>query len=759
MATVPLYRPTERLAPNYRADFSVRATPEDFGAAKGRALEQVANSIEGVGRVVSAVQAKEDEARAKEADNAFSDALRNEAYGENGFMLKSGKTAVEAWPGYQKRVEELRLQFGKGLTGEAAKMYQDVSKARVANINQSGIVHTGSERKTWFRDASQARVSAFENDALSGYTNPATVEKGIAGGLSELQQRAADEGWDADTLKAKGLEYSSSIRRNVVLRLAEDDPLKADAYFKQHKDRMSGADQFAVGKALEEGLAIAKGQANADRILKSGTTGAPPAGSEAMSAIRGHEGFSATAYWDVNAWRTGYGSDTVTRADGSIEKVTRSTVVTREDAERDLARRTKEFQGGVISKIGNDAWGKLPAGAQAALTSVAYNYGGIPDSVASAARTGDPAAIAKAIQARGGDNGGINRGRRNREAAMAMGGGMGSSAPDFMSMQQQIEAIKDPKEREATRRYLNATIEAQGKAQEAAKKQAELQLFSAVEQGGTPDDVPLETRLMAGQASVSSAWSYHEARLKRGEPQTNEVLLYQLRRSSAIDPEGFSRVNLMEYRDQLDNAAFKELTDNQTSALKSSGEALQTGKIYADAYKMSEQQLDAVGLTVKGITEKEDTDGTKRQEMNARIATFQNALKDQIDIFRLKNDNRLPSYAEQQAIINQMLVPIVAQQDSSGIFGGLFGGDEKQSFAFDIPQLPAETAISVKPQDIPNDIRFAIETDLQRELGRKPSPDEIADWYRFVFLGQAPSEGFQETVAARNATFARGATR
>jgi GH24 family phage-related lysozyme (muramidase) len=131
--------------------------------------------------------------------------------------------------------------------------------------------------------------------------------------------------------------------------------------------------------------------------------------------IRKFEGFREGAYWDVNAHRVGYGSDTVTRADGTIEKVTPQTRVSREDAERDLARRAREFAGTAEKQVGG-AWATLPDNAKAGLTSVAYNYGSLPNSVAAAARTGDPASIASAVAALP-----ANPDRRRQEADIIRG--------------------------------------------------------------------------------------------------------------------------------------------------------------------------------------------------------------------------------------------------------------------------------------------------------------------------------------------------
>lgn len=146
-----------------------------------------------------------------------------------------------------------------------------------------------------------------------------------------------------------------------------------------------------------------------------------PDGDPTLSLIREFEGFRETPYWDVNAYRTGYGSDTITTADGRIVPVAQGMTVSREDAERDLQRRVNtEFGPRAASAVG-DAWGNLNPNQRAALTSITYNYGRLPSSVAAAVQSGDPRAVAQAINALGVHNDGINARRRAREAAIFMG--------------------------------------------------------------------------------------------------------------------------------------------------------------------------------------------------------------------------------------------------------------------------------------------------------------------------------------------------
>ncbi|UTC28376.1 putative tail tape measure protein [Brevundimonas phage vB_BpoS-Gurke] len=149
------------------------------------------------------------------------------------------------------------------------------------------------------------------------------------------------------------------------------------------------------------------------------------AGDMALGMIRQHEGFRADRYWDVNAYRAGYGSDTITDPNtGRVSRVTANTRgVTRDQAEADLRRRVMtEFVPSAERAVGKEQWAALPAATQAALTSVTYNYGSLPNSVARAAKTGDTATIAQAVEALGVHNNGVNARRRSEEAAAIRSG-------------------------------------------------------------------------------------------------------------------------------------------------------------------------------------------------------------------------------------------------------------------------------------------------------------------------------------------------
>lgn len=224
---------------------------------------------------------------------------------------------------------------------------------------------------------------------------------------------------------------------------ASRTPLDVDID-KRAKDIVEAASK--VGVAITD--AAAKIQAANEINLETSAKNA----ASAVDLIKEFEGFRAEPYFDVNAFRVGYGSDTITLDDGTIQKVTQGITVTLTQATRDLERRVAEFQEGIRGKIGGATFDSMTEKQQAALTSIAYNYGSLPERIVEAIKTGNVETVYDAIKGLGGDNGGINRDRRNAEAQMFIG-----DAPK--GIRQGIDSREDFARRlEEQRAYIDGLI-------------------------------------------------------------------------------------------------------------------------------------------------------------------------------------------------------------------------------------------------------------------------------------------------------------
>lgn len=114
--------------------------------------------------------------------------------------------------------------------------------------------------------------------------------------------------------------------------------------------------------------------------------------------LKKYEGYLQRASWDVNAWRIGHGSDTITDNFGKFRKVVKGDVTTRENAGKDLTRRMVEFEKKVEKKVGSEFWQPLDYMVKGALISLAYNYGNITkQAIIDAIKTGNSNKIANAV--------------------------------------------------------------------------------------------------------------------------------------------------------------------------------------------------------------------------------------------------------------------------------------------------------------------------------------------------------------------------
>lgn len=252
---------------------------------------------------------------------------------------------------------------------------------------------------------------------------PKIRDAGIVGGLAGLGMGGVAAGTET-AARAGGAAFNAAqqVSAEVLGRGVDLAQPIVQALTTKARDASQAAElaRMLAGKSLDERIQIFVDE---QQRMREPQAGEPPAEEPtAADLLRSFEGFAAKPYWDVTTNRAGYGSDTITNEDGTFRKVQPGDVVDEATAERDLERRLEtEFIPTARTEVGVEKWDALPQRVQAALASVTYNYGNLPDSVARAARTGDVEEIAQAVEALAGHNDGVNEGRRLTEAAIIRG--------------------------------------------------------------------------------------------------------------------------------------------------------------------------------------------------------------------------------------------------------------------------------------------------------------------------------------------------
>lgn len=460
-----------------------------------------------------------------------------------------------------KRVNELNAQFRKGEVDvtkyreELESIYKDATSDAAKEYLQQQLdiarqLEETSEALDQAKDAADRKRNAV--DGLRGTLSD------VKSPLEEMTSAAENNSKALDAGSESADKYKESLEgiKGMIPELADE--------MKRLKEQAK-LDDFVKG--LGFGPRTEEQQRYIDQAqLSVDMTGVADALQEAVRLIVQKEGFSAKAYWDVNHYRVGYGSDTVTLDDGSIQKVVQGTTTSRAAAMKDLVRRIGEFQNVIKKEIGLERWNEFSKQQQAALTSIAYNYGNLTKTgILATIKSGDTKQIADAIRSTASHNGGVNAKRRRSEAAL------------FESGEDTDKALRNAEKR----------AEADRKASEATKQRIADQQFEITQQD-------LKNVGKEREAAIEKA--IHDAKKENPKISAEELETIRQQTGALWDKQQLKKAEKEENKQIREAMKEVNLLEQQRNAL------LATRKSYQDqgnTEKVKEVNAELAGLNTK----------------------------------------------------------------------------------------------------------------------------------------------------------------
>lgn len=306
-----------------------------------------------------------------------------------GFNLAAGQEVFSVSNSYKRAIGDIGKAFERGeLDGEQfIRALDDVNQAfddggdETARYGEA-VIEAARQLVGVAEAAEEADAAVRAQQGTLEDAERAAVDLGLA--LEDTNENGFDE--------TKANAYKAAI---VGLRDIVDDLIpKAEEL--ETALQIEGAFSEALANAQTLGERIDAITAKNDALNQLGQNIADGFVSNATDAVgilkdflREEEGFRESPYWDVNAFRVGFGSDTITNPDGSVRRVQQGDRVDRETANRDLVRRlTQEFLPRVADQIGQERFNQLNPQQQAALGSIAYNSGSLPRPIVNAIISG-----------------------------------------------------------------------------------------------------------------------------------------------------------------------------------------------------------------------------------------------------------------------------------------------------------------------------------------------------------------------------------
>lgn len=479
----------------------INANPDQFGGLIAKGVEKAGQGVEQASTNIFDISQFRGKINSDDQTNHYITTNNNILYGDPskstvgpdgksvpdlGYMGLQGRAASDQRAGVLKQLEDARQEGRKNLASPQEQLEYD---AQTKRLYSDAVARTGSHAdgqwKSWAGDVNGKGAEHSMTGFLNNLDNPVEMSHNARDYISfKVQQSQIRYGDDPQINAQVEEDAKRDLLKAQVQFVSVKDPAGAQRILEKNKN-IAGQEYETLANQLRTRADQQTGRtagtafmARASQNMTAQFAAGQPPTEGAKALLRNFEGFKPQAYWDVNHWRVGYGSDTVTKADGSVVPVTPGMEITQADAERDLARRTDVTQKNIQGQIGSDAWNALPPAAQGVLSSVSYNYGTLPAQVVRAAQTGDTGAMAQAISALASDNGGVNANRRNTEAAILSGRSAPSIKADALRLALNDNSLSD-EQRTYALHEITQTMNAQEIADNQTARAQKLQVDTA----------------------------------------------------------------------------------------------------------------------------------------------------------------------------------------------------------------------------------------------------------------------------------------
>ncbi|SNZ21306.1 hypothetical protein [Cohaesibacter gelatinilyticus] len=777
MAIVPNYKRSARLTPRYQRNIEVSATSEHMGAAIGRGLSGLGQGIGTAGKALHATarldnakaQAKEREQqdqkdqmaereRQTRVKNQLSESMEKnradvqkiaqgpEAYADDPDLKDFGSSVDDV-----RRVEGFLKTAPKD---EADNIRPGMEAIQVNASNRANQLLQEQALKNG-QQADQRYLDNFVQEAVTDRNDPVAVEKYRLAGLANISASAERDGLDEGEAAVLAHAYSSKLDRDVVLAKLEDDPALALEDYDQLRPRLIETDRQELDRTFsfvrkEEAIksqisGILSLRRHDTSLSQSRQASMPkgendqPSGSSVPLTYLNLASPSADRRLDQEFTLTFATNLDALMEDAQQHIGTGLEILPYQDhasitpgGESDYWS-AQQGQNKVLIRYQGQSLSKAPSKVQDWLADNSAAYGlFLPVGSTAAGNTSPETRIADGFDR-------VLVASLDSPSSRALG-------PSAKQMEEAIAAIDNPNLQEAARSNLQIELDRQGKQDKAGQLAAAREIWTAIDDGKSLEDVPISIRVAAGSATISDATDFIRTREGGKIIQTDAVTLSGLNRMMAYNPDRFAGQDLDAYRNQISRNDLKDLKQHQTDLLKHDSQALKRTELYKATFEQAETAMERIGLLDTFPEENDFFFGTKlglrnhttRRLRLSKLSKFRNTLKQEIDDFiaesvanRPNGTPRMPTYNELEEITNRLILPVMLDD---GI--PLFNLDRAgHFFEVDDPADPSSYRLKIHPDEIPASVRQRLENRFEQANGRKPSGEESVRLYQ-TFLSE-----------------------
>jgi len=269
--------------------FNIQSSPADFGAQVGQAVQGLGQAAESAGeQTTQSVLLRRqffNETAANDHLNRFENAFRDQY---QKYYALQGRDAVDQYPAYQERMQDLQRQYRDTLTNPAQqRLFDQFSRQRVWRELDGMSRYADEQNKHWQAQTSEATVQRYINQAADKYNDPVIFEGARKAILDEAQRYGLATGQSGEVFRERAQKAVDKLYADVIARHALTDPVGANVVFQAgiKLGDISGTAQLEIAKRLKVPLQVWR----ANRVV-GGLMSGTPEGIPENAAVQAESG-------------------------------------------------------------------------------------------------------------------------------------------------------------------------------------------------------------------------------------------------------------------------------------------------------------------------------------------------------------------------------------------------------------------------------------------------------------------------------------
>ena len=251
---------------------SVVGTPADFGALEGRATaragERTLQNADRMAQLALDVQRDENQQAAKEADNAFAEAIRQVTFGENGYYATNGRDTGPAFEISEQAINAARQQIVEGLPNQrVADMFKIAADVRQNSELEKMGRYAVQQNQVANNEVSDARIISAQQDAAAAWNDDGVIGRSEDIIEAEIDAKSRTNGWSAERTAIEEQSAKAQMYSTMITAAYQQNVLEGQRLFNRYKKELDPASRNSLNEMMQTGILQRESQEAADAII------------------------------------------------------------------------------------------------------------------------------------------------------------------------------------------------------------------------------------------------------------------------------------------------------------------------------------------------------------------------------------------------------------------------------------------------------------------------------------------------------------